>query len=79
MSSGLKRGNDVMPRMRFVDENQEKPKINKHILVRILKYFIPYTKQMILAVLAILISAILGIIPPILIKNILDIALPQKT
>lgn len=67
-----------MGRMRFVDENVEPPKITKYILIRILKYFVPYTKQMIVAVLAILISAILGIIPPILIKNIVDIALPQK-
>jgi len=77
-----KEGNDIMPRgmrrMRFVDENEEQPKITKHMLIRILKYFIPYTKQMILAVLAILITALLGVIPPILIKNILDTALPQK-
>ncbi len=68
-----------MPRMRFMNEEVEPPKITKNILVRILKYFIPYTKQMIVAVLAILISAILGVIPPILIKNIVDIALPQKS
>lgn len=68
-----------MPRMRFMNEDVELPKITKNILIRILKYFIPYTKQMIVAVLAILISAILGVIPPILIKNIVDIALPQKS
>lgn len=68
-----------MPRMRFMNEEVEPPKITKNILIRILKYFIPYTKQMIVAVLAILISAILGVIPPILIKNIVDIALPQKS
>ena len=68
-----------MPRMRFMNEDVEPPKITKNILIRILKYFIPYTKQMIVAVLAILISAILGVIPPILIKNIVDIALPQKS
>ncbi len=67
-----------MPRIRFVDENIEPPQITKNILIRILKYFIPYTKQMIVAVLAILISAILGVIPPILIKNIVDTALPKK-
>lgn len=68
-----------MPRMRFMNQDVEPPKITKNILIRILKYFIPYTKQMIVAVLAILISAILGVIPPILIKNIVDIALPQKS
>lgn len=67
-----------MGRMRFLDETIEKPKITKKMLVRILKYFIPYWKQMLVAITSICASSILGLVPPILIKNIVDKALPQK-
>lgn len=65
-------------RMRFMDEKIEMPKITKQMLIRIVKYFIPYWRQMSLAILAIIASSILGLIPSILIKNIVDNALPHK-
>lgn len=65
-------------RVRFIDETAPAPKINKKIFKRILKYFVPYWKHLIIAVTAILAVAILGLIPPILIKNIIDQALPHK-
>ena len=60
------------------DESKEKPVITKKILVRIAKYFTPYWKLLLLLVVCIIITATLGLIPPILIKNIIDIALPEK-
>jgi ATP-binding cassette subfamily B protein len=68
-----------MGRMRFLDEKMEKPKITKQMSLRIAKYFIPYWKQMLLALIAIIITSILGVVPPILIKDIVDQALPQKS
>lgn len=65
-------------RVRFMDENAPAPKITKKMFKRILKYFIPYWKHMAVAVTAILATAILGLIPPILIKNIIDQALPHR-
>jgi len=65
-------------RMHYMDEKAETPKITKNMLSRIVKYFIPYWKQMILSILAIIVSSILGLIPSILIKNIIDKALPGK-
>lgn len=67
-----------MGRMRFIDENMPAPKITKKMAFRILRYFVPYWKQMSVAVLSLLITAVLGLVPPILIKNIVDKALPQK-
>ena len=64
--------------MRFDDETAEKPKMTKKMMTRILSYFRPFWKQMILAVTAILISALLGLVPPMIIRNIVDIALPKK-
>ena len=75
---GFGSGHGGMGRMRFEDENAEKPKLTKQILVRILRYFMPFWKQMILAVAAILIAALLGLVPPIITRNIVDVALPQK-
>ncbi|WP_235832941.1 ABC transporter ATP-binding protein [Gottfriedia acidiceleris] len=64
-------------RMKF-DENAQKPNITKAILLRIAKYFIPYWKQTILVVLILLVTSVLGILPPIIIQHIVDTALPNK-
>ncbi|TGE38399.1 ABC transporter ATP-binding protein [Desulfosporosinus fructosivorans] len=65
-------------RLRFADENIEMPKVTKKMLTRILSYFIPYWTRMLLVIGCIIVSSILGLVPPILIKNIIDKALPQK-
>lgn len=65
-------------RLRFADENVEMPKVTKKMLSRILSYFIPYWKRMLLVIGCIIVNSILGLIPPLLIKNIIDRALPQK-
>lgn len=76
---GFGGGHGGMGRMRFEDESAEKPKLTKQILVRIMRYFVPFWKQMILAVIAILLAALLGLVPPIITRNIVDVALPQKS
>jgi ABC-type multidrug transport system, ATPase and permease components len=67
-----------MGRMRFLDDRVEVPKITKNMLIRVLKYFVPYWKQLILVITTIIISSILSLVPPILLKDIMDKALPQK-
>ncbi|MFB7142456.1 ABC transporter ATP-binding protein [Gottfriedia sp. NPDC056225] len=64
-------------RMRF-DENAQKPNITKALLLRIGKYFMPYWKQTLLVVLILLVTSVLGILPPIIIQHIVDTALPNK-
>lgn len=63
---------------RFYHETDEKPNITKDLILRILSYFKPYWKLMTVMFAAVIITSALGIIPPILTKNIIDIALPQK-
>lgn len=65
-------------RMRFANEKIEMPKVTKIMLVRILSYFTPYWMRMFLVIGSITVASILGLVPPILIKNIIDKALPQK-
>ncbi|MEC0370120.1 ABC transporter ATP-binding protein [Paenibacillus chibensis] len=64
-------------RMKF-DDSQQKPNISKAMLLRIFKYFKPYWKQTTLVLMILLVSSILGLLPPILIQRIVDHALPDK-
>lgn len=65
-------------KLRFADEEVQMPKVTRKMLTRILSYFLPYWKSMLLVISIIFTSSILGLVPPILIRNIIDIALPQK-
>ncbi len=64
--------------IRYEDEQMPKPKVTKKLLKRVVSYFLPYWKYLILVFLTILLAAFLGLIPPILIKEIIDEALPDK-
>lgn len=65
-------------RFRFANEKIEMPKVTKKMLARILGYFRPYWLRMLLVIGSIILASILGLVPSILIKNILDKALPHK-
>jgi hypothetical protein len=54
-------------------EAKDKPNISRPMLKRIAKYFLPYWKLLILLSFLIIITSILGLLPAILIKNIIDI------
>ncbi|ODA42301.1 ABC transporter ATP-binding protein [Desulfosporosinus sp. BG] len=65
-------------RLRFANEKIEMPKVTKKMLARILSYFRPFWLRLLLVIGTIILASILGLVPSILIKNILDKALPQK-
>lgn len=60
------------------DDDEAKPDISKTLLLRIVKYFLPYWKQTLLVIIVLCITAVLGLLPPILIQHIIDRALPDK-
>ncbi len=64
-------------RFHFIDE-KDKPKISKKILGRIFKYYLPYWKLLVLLVFCIISTSALGLIPSIMVKRIIDVALPGK-
>jgi ATP-binding cassette, subfamily B, bacterial len=66
-------------KMRFAREEDKDIKITKEILFRIFKYFKPFWKQMILAIVLLFIVSVLGLVIPIMTKNIIDKALPEKS
>jgi len=59
-------------------ETNAKPNISRSMLKKIARYFLPYWKLLILLAVSIIITSALGLLPAIFIKNIIDIALPQK-
>lgn len=65
-------------RMRFLDETLVRPKVTKTMILRIISYFTPYWKQILIVILAVSATSVLGLVPPLLIRNIVDLALPQK-
>ncbi|MGG7058887.1 ABC transporter ATP-binding protein [Clostridium nigeriense] len=66
-------------KMRFAREEDKDIKITKEILFRIFKYFKPFWKQMILAIVLLFIVSVLGLVIPIMTKNIIDKALPERS
>ncbi|ADU25706.1 ABC transporter ATP-binding protein [Ethanoligenens harbinense] len=63
---------------RFYHQTDEKPHITKALVFRIVAYFKPYWKIMAVILLLIVLTSAMEIVPPLLTKNIIDIALPQK-
>lgn len=57
-------------------EGKPKPKVTIEKVRRILLYFRPYWKLSLIVLLCILLGALLGLVQPLLIKQILDVALP---
>lgn len=59
-------------------DTEDKPNISKKALIRIARYFSPYWRLLLLLVLCIIITSVLGLIPPLLTKKVIDVALPNK-
>jgi ATP-binding cassette subfamily B protein len=60
------------------DEEQDKPEVSTHLLRRIMAHARPYWKGVAVILAVIVITSILGLIPPLLIRDIIDRALPEK-
>ena len=68
---GLRRG--------FGDDIKEKPNVSKEMLLRILKYFLPHWKLMVLVFLCVGVTSVLGLLPPLLTRSIIDEALIKRS
>lgn len=63
---------------RFYRETDEKPHITKALIFRIISYFKPYWKLVLLMFMAVIVTSILGVMPSVFTKYIIDIALPNE-
>jgi ATP-binding cassette, subfamily B, bacterial len=60
------------------DEKTDKPQVTWSLIRRVLGYARPYRVKIALVLLLILISSVLGLVSPLLIKQLLDTAVPNK-
>lgn len=60
------------------EEKRHMPKITKTMVKRVFSYLKPYHAQFALVFAAILVASVLGLVPSLLTKQIVDTALPQK-
>lgn len=64
-------------RFHYLDD-EAKPKMNKAMFRRIFKYYLPYWRLLVLLVVCIVVTSLLGLVPSLLTKEIIDKALPDK-
>jgi ATP-binding cassette subfamily B protein len=60
------------------DEDQDKPEVSTHLLRRVISYARPYWKGVVVILTVIILTSLLALIPPLLIRDIIDNALPEK-
>jgi len=65
------------PFLRY-DEEQDRPKISRALIRRALSYGRPYLGRIAAMLLLILIVTLLGLAPPLLVRDLIDRALPDR-
>jgi ATP-binding cassette, subfamily B, bacterial len=60
------------------DEKTDKPQVSWHLIRRVLGYARPHRVKIVLVLLLILVSSLLGLVSPLLIRQLIDTALPNK-
>jgi ATP-binding cassette subfamily B protein len=59
------------------DEEQDRPKVSTNLLRRVATYARPYWRYVVLILFTMLVISLLSLIPPLLIRDLLDQAIPQ--
>ena len=59
------------------DADQEKPKLDRVLLKRVASYGLPYRSALAGVLVTVLVIAVLGVIPPLIIREIVDVAIPE--
>jgi ABC-type bacteriocin/lantibiotic exporter with double-glycine peptidase domain len=60
------------------DEDQDRPEINRALLRRVLNYGLAYKKEMVVVLVTIVIISLLSLLPPLLIGDLIDNAIPNE-
>jgi len=63
--------------LRF-DPDQEKSELNRELLGRVWRYGQPYRRQLLGIIVTVFATAIIGVLPPLLIRELIDEALPNR-
>jgi len=62
----------------YIQAAGERPKLTRDLLKRVFNYAKPYQRQMLFSLILILISAGLGLLAPLILRDLIDHALPEK-
>ncbi len=62
----------------FVQANKETPKVSRTLLRRVMDYALPYRMQIIWMLVLILLTSALGLISPLILRELIDRTLPDK-
>jgi len=65
------------PFLRY-DEEQDRPKISRALILRAMAYGRPYLGRIAVMLLLILVATLLGLAPPLLVRDLIDRALPER-
>jgi ATP-binding cassette subfamily B protein len=60
------------------DEERDRPQISRRLLQRVAQYAQPYRSRIVLMLLAILVGSLLDLLPPLLLRDLIDHALPHN-
>ena len=60
------------------DESQSQPRVSRQLLGRVLDYARPYWRSLTLMLVAIGITALIGLVPPLLFRDLIDNVLPNR-
>jgi ATP-binding cassette subfamily B protein len=60
------------------DEKQDRPHVTRSLLMRVWQYAEPYKTQVVLLIVTIFVISGLSLIPPLLYKQLIDVALPES-
>jgi ATP-binding cassette subfamily B protein len=59
------------------DEERDRPQISRRLLRRVAAYALPYRRRIIVMLVAILLGSLLDLLPPLLLRDLIDHALPN--
>jgi ATP-binding cassette subfamily B protein len=62
----------------YSDEDESKPQVTRSALGRVAGFARPYLRYLVLMLIAIIATSLLGLIPPLLYRDLIDHALPNK-
>jgi ATP-binding cassette subfamily B protein len=60
------------------DEEQDRPEISRALIRRVLRYAGPYRRQLVIVLVTIVVISGLSLIPPLLMRDLLDTAIPDE-
>jgi len=62
----------------LMHDAQNKPRVSRALIRRVLRYAKPYRRKIALVLVAILIGALLNLVTPLLFRQLIDVALPER-